>query len=180
MKSLSILFALSVLVLIGCTDSKLEKRVSELERRLALVENGGSTSSPITLANQPGNATVNSAVQTAEPEVKPEGPLPAFNFSEESYDFGAIDEGEVIEHTFSFENTGEAPLIIQNASASCGCTVPSYSKEPVAPGETGEIAVRFNSKNKKGAQSPTVTVTANTYPKVTKLRLKGSVNTLAQ
>ena len=180
MKSLSILFTLSALILMGCTDSKLEKRVSELERRLALVENGGSTNSPITLANQPGNAALNNTVNAVEPEVEPEGPLPEFKFSEESYDFGAINEGVTVEHTFTFVNVGEAPLIIQNASASCGCTVPSYSKEPVPPGGTGEVAVLFNSKNKKGAQSPTVTVTANTYPKVTKLRLKGSVNTLAQ
>jgi len=178
MKSLSILFTLSVLMLIGCTDSKLEKRVSELERRLALMENGGSTSSPISLANQPANATLNNAVNANEPEVKPEGPLPEFKFGSETFDFGEISEGETIEHTFTFVNTGEAPLIIQNASASCGCTVPSYSKEPVPPGGSGEVFVRFDSKNKKGAQSPTVTVTANTFPKVTKLRLKGSVNTL--
>ena len=162
--------ALLLLVVAGC-DSVLESRVSELERRVAKLENGGDT--PTATLNTTPATTINAPTG---PEVKPEGPLPEFKFSSETFDFGAISEGEVVEHTFSFTNTGEAPLIIQSASASCGCTVPSYSKDPVPAGSTGEIAVRFNSKGKKGNQAPTITVTANTYPKVLKLRLKGTVN----
>ncbi len=166
---LNLIFAILVLVSASC-DSVLESRVSELERRVAKLENGGATATTI-------NATPTANASAAQPEVKPDGPLPEFSFASETHDFGTIPEGEVVEHTFTFTNTGEAPLIIQSASASCGCTVPSYSKEPVPVGGTGEIAVRFNSKGKKGNQAPTVTVTANTFPKVRKLRLKGSVNT---
>ena len=166
---LNLLAVLIILAAASC-DNVLESRVSELERRVALLENGGAAPTAASLNPTP----VNNAA--AVPEERPEGPLPEFNFSSETYDFGAVPEGEVVEHTFTFTNVGEAPLIIQSASASCGCTVPSYSKEPVPVGGTGEIAVRFNSKGKKGNQAPTVTVTANTYPKVYKLRLKGSVN----
>ena len=165
---LNLLLALLILASASC-DNVLESRVSELERRVAQLENGGATATTL-------NATPTASTATVEPEVRPDGPLPEFSFATETYDFGSIPEGEVIEHTFTFTNTGEAPLIIQSASASCGCTVPSYSKEPVPVGGTGEIAVRFNSKGKKGNQAPTVTVTANTYPKVRKLRLKGSVD----
>ncbi len=166
---LNLVVVLMLLTAVSC-DSVLESRVSELERRVAKLENGGAT------ATTTLNTTSTTTTIPAGPEVKPEGPLPEFDFSSETFDFGAISEGEVVEHIFSFTNTGEAPLIIQSASASCGCTVPSYSKDPVPVGGTGEIAVRFNSKGKKGNQAPTITVTANTFPKVLKLRLKGTVN----
>ncbi|BDD05439.1 DUF1573 domain-containing protein [Aureibacter tunicatorum] len=107
--------------------------------------------------------------------VDPEN-APRFNFEEDIYDFGTVDAGDIVEHVFKFTNTGKEPLIIQNASASCGCTVPEYSKEPIAPGADGKITVKFNSKNRRGVQSKTVTITANTVPKVTKLKIKGEVN----
>lgn len=172
MKTIAFTFAVALILFAGVScDSVLESRVSELERRVAQLENGGAT--PTAALN---TAPVTNTTAATAPEVRPEGPLPEFSFSSETFDFGAISEGEMIDHVFTFTNTGEAPLIIQSASASCGCTVPSYSREPVPIGGTGEIAVRFNSKGKKGNQAPTVTVTANTYPKVTKLRLKGSVS----
>jgi len=170
MKTIKLNFLLAILILAAAScDNVLESRVSELERRVAKLENGGATATTL-------NATPTASNTEALAEEMPDGPLPEFNFASEVYDFGTIPEGEIVEHTFTFTNTGEAPLIIQSATASCGCTVPSYSKEPVPVGGTGEIAVRFNSKDKKGNQAPTVTVTANTYPKVLKLRLKGSVN----
>jgi hypothetical protein len=66
-------------------------------------------------------------------------------------------------------------LIIENAQGSCGCTVPSYPKEPVAPGATGEILVKFNSAGKSNAQQKTVTLTANTEPIQTILTIKAFV-----
>jgi len=70
---------------------------------------------------------------------------------------------------------GEAPLIIADAQGSCGCTVPVYSKAPIAIGQEGEIKVRFDSKGKPGIQNKTVTITANTYPKTSRLRIKANV-----
>ena len=98
------------------------------------------------------------------------------SFSSEEFDFGQVKDGEIVRHTFSFKNDGKNPLVIQRAKASCGCTVPTWTKEPIAPGETGEIAVEFNSKNKAGMQSKTITVTGNFDGNINKvLRIKGEV-----
>lgn len=97
-------------------------------------------------------------------------------FEEDSYDFGEVDEGEVVTHVYKFTNTGKVPLVINNARSTCGCTVPSWPKDPIPPGEGGEIEVRFNTKNKKEKQQKPVTITANTYPSNTKVFLSGYVN----
>lgn len=96
-------------------------------------------------------------------------------FLETEYNFGEIQEGEVIEHVFQFTNIGKVPLIISDARSTCGCTVPKWSKEPIAPGETSEISVQFNSTNKSGQQNKPITITANTYPAETVVHLKGVV-----
>lgn len=89
---------------------------------------------------------------------------PIFAFAEEKFDFGNIDEGTVAKHTFEFTNTGDAPLIIYNAQGSCGCTVPDWPREAIAPGATGEIKVSFNSAGRVGVNNKQVTLTANTVP----------------
>ena len=102
----------------------------------------------------------------------------AFEFTNDGgtvWNFGTIQQGDNPEFTFTFKNTGNEPMIISNAKGSCGCTVPKWPKEPIAPGETGEINVKFSSKNKKGSQNKTVTLTANTTPPTTKLRVTGQI-----
>ncbi len=98
-----------------------------------------------------------------------------FLFEETSFDFGTIKQGDIVKHTFKFRNDGENPLIISNAQASCGCTVPEYAKEPIAPGASSEITVQFNSTGKMGTQNKTVQITANTLPNTTTIVLKGIV-----
>jgi hypothetical protein len=88
--------------------------------------------------------------------------MPVLQFTDTVHNFGTIREGEKVEHTFSFTNTGKAPLLISGASASCGCTVPDFPREPITPGKTGIIRVSFDSKGKPGLQDKTVTVSANT------------------
>lgn len=97
------------------------------------------------------------------------------SFTETSYDFGTIQEGDTVKHTFNFTNTGKAPLIIQNAVSTCGCTVPEWTRTPIAPGQKGEMSVVFNSKGKAGVQSKAVSVTANTQPEITQVVLQGIV-----
>lgn len=105
----------------------------------------------------------------------PEPGKAAFKFEVTEYDFGTVNEGDVVEYVFKFENTGEEPLIISDARASCGCTVPKKPEGPIAPGETGELGVKFNTNGKKNQQLKTITITANTNPVTTKLALKGMV-----
>ena len=96
-------------------------------------------------------------------------------FEKEMHDFGTITEGDQVEHVFEFTNTGEAPLIISNAKSSCGCTVPDWTKEPVAPGEKGKLTVKYNSRGKKNQDNKTVRITANTWPTVNKINIKAFV-----
>ena len=100
---------------------------------------------------------------------------PKFEFKETTWDFGTIMEGERVEHTFKFTNVGDDDLIISNASASCGCTIPAWPREPIAPGEEGKIKVEFNSQGKSGNQSKDITILANTNPVKTVLVIKSFV-----
>ncbi len=105
----------------------------------------------------------------------PAGSITTIKYDEEVYDFGVTDEGTVVKHVYKFTNTGDQPLVISNARGSCGCTVPTWPKQPVPPGGKGEIVVEFNTKGKPGRQSKQVTVTANTNPTDTHLEIHGEV-----
>jgi hypothetical protein len=88
---------------------------------------------------------------------------PVMTFDKLSHDFGTINEGEVVETVFTFTNTGSSDLIILNARGSCGCTVPDYPKDqPIAPGDSAEVTVKFDSNNKPNANNRSVTFTTNT------------------
>lgn len=102
---------------------------------------------------------------------------PAMEFTKSEYDFGDINQGDKVSYTFEFKNTGNAPLVISNARASCGCTVPQWPKEPVAPGATSKIDVVFNSAGKRGRQTKSITITTNITEKPQQqVFLKGMVN----
>jgi len=94
---------------------------------------------------------------------------------DKAYNFGTISEGEKVEYNFRFKNTGKKPLIITNASASCGCTVPEKPEKPVMPGETSFIKVVFNSKGKSGHQEKSIIVSSNVKPSFPDLVLSGEV-----
>lgn len=101
-------------------------------------------------------------VAKVEQEAVKNANAPVMTFEETKYDFGEMIEGDVLETVFKFKNTGKSPLIITNARASCGCTIPDYSREPIAVGEEGVIKVKFNSRGKHGKQNKRVTLTTNT------------------
>ena len=119
------------------------------------------------------------ANQQTTPQVDPENAA-EFSFEEESFDFGTIDEGVVAKYDFVFTNTGKSPLIITNAKGSCGCTVPEWPREPIAPGETGKIHVEFNSSGRPGNQTKQVTLSANTIPNNKILRITSQVTPKAK
>lgn len=103
------------------------------------------------------------------------GPKTAIQFAEMEHDFGTIEQKTTNPKVFTFTNTGDEPLIISNAKGSCGCTVPEYPRQPIAPGETGEIKVIYSPGTQVNQQVKTVTITANTEPATTVLRIKADV-----
>ena len=102
---------------------------------------------------------------------------PVITFKENSKDFGDITQGQQVAHTFVLTNTGNQPLIISNVAATCGCTVPSWPKEPVAPGKSAEIKVSFNSAGKVGQQNSVVRIYSNASEPIEKVSLISNVLT---
>ncbi len=100
---------------------------------------------------------------------------PEMSFEVVEHDFGTIAKGTAVEHTFKFTNTGKAPLVITNASSSCGCTVPTYPKnESIPPGESRDMVVKFDGSG-QGQVTKTVNITANTEKGTEQLRIKAFV-----
>lgn len=99
---------------------------------------------------------------------------PVITFDEGEHDFGNIAKGTAVEHKFTFTNTGKAPLVIVDAKSSCGCTVPVYTKEPVAPGEKGELLVKYNGSGPNQV-TKTVTIKANTEKGTETVKIKAFV-----
>jgi len=109
----------------------------------------------------------------ARPESDSGSPEITFNMLE--YDFGRITEGEKVACTFKYKNTGDGKLLINSATTSCGCTVPSFDDKPLAQGEEGSMEVVFDSSHREGAQSKTITVRSNARVKVMVLRINAEV-----
>lgn len=150
----------ALLMLVSCgqnTGEKPEKSVEEI-----------MTSSEIS-----NSSIIRSPVSATEPRDTVN--VPRITFEEASFDFGEVAEGETVEHTYKFTNTGKAPLLISGARSTCGCTVPEWPEEPIAPGEGGEITVRFNTMNKRNKQTKPITIVANTYPANQRIYLTGFV-----
>ena len=125
--------------------------------------------------NESASKKVNQEKATENAEKKAAA-FAAMSFDKTMHDFGNIEEGETVQTTFSFTNTGQSDLIIVDARGSCGCTVPDYPKNtPIAPGATGQIVVSFDSSNKPNMQQKTVTISANTASGRETLRIKAMV-----
>ncbi len=126
------------------------------------------------------NSQIATDPATAATTPVPTGPTTTIKFENDTYDWGTVMDGEKVTHVYKFTNTGNEPLIISNAKGSCGCTVPEWPKDAIAPGKSGEIKVVFNSQGKgaKGGKedSKRVTITANTDPADTYLTIKGKVD----
>ena len=153
----------------ACNGRNAEKKIAELEARLKDLEGKKAAGSV------PGTTATPATTTAVTPETKPEGPLPVATFAKVEHDFGTIKEGQVVEYTYTVKNTGEAPLIIQNAQPSCGCTAPDWTKTPIPVGGTGFVKASFDSNGKPNIQNKSITVTANTWPKQTVLRFKAMV-----
>ncbi len=155
------LILLIAVLMVSCNpDKSLERRVVALERRVTTLEEQ---------VNSPKKNSENTLTDsTGEKQAQ-------IQFENTDYNFGSVKEGEFVDYNFKFTNTGNAPLIISRAIASCGCTVPSPPKEPIQPGQSSAIHVQFNSSNKQNQQVKTITVEANTNPSIIKLQIHGFV-----
>jgi hypothetical protein len=111
---------------------------------------------------------------TASQEAKP-GSSAQITFKEEKHDFGKITQGEKVSHSFVFTNTGGSDLVISTAQGSCGCTVPSYPKTAIKPNETAQIDVVFDSANKSGLVSKTITLVTNCNPSTKVLTISATI-----
>ncbi|OJW84620.1 MAG: hypothetical protein BGO69_07815 [Bacteroidetes bacterium 46-16] len=130
---------------------------------IALVELSGV--SQTALFNKYHIGDSNNGLTTAEANNRQQEiaamPKTTVQYIDSFYNFGEIKEGDVVKHSFRFKNTGTNPLLISKADVSCGCTVPSFSKEPIAPGAEGTIEVQYNSKGHPGHQHKNVIVHSN-------------------
>jgi len=155
MKSIFSVLIIAALFTIGCNNIS-QNNAAENKEKL-----------PTDLINNPATASTDSS--------KNKSKVPAFRFEVETHDFGSIMQGDKVSYAFKFTNTGNADLLISEAHASCGCTVPDYPKTPVAPGKEGVINVTFNSQGKSGMQHKEVTIVANTIPNTKVLVITGEV-----
>ena len=115
----------------------------------------------------------------AAPDAKPNPNAPEIIFTETSHDFATLQKGDDCSYEFNFKNTGKEPLILANCQASCGCTTPSCPKEPIAPGASGIVKVKYDS-NRVGVFTKTVTVTSNAKNSPVVLSIKGKIEGPAQ
>lgn len=118
---------------------------------------------------------VNNPASANEEGTGNEEKLPKIEFVENAIDFGEISQGEKVKKRFRFKNTGNSKLIIADAKGSCGCTVPLWPKQPIRPGQEGEIEVVFDSNGKQGKVNNKVTLYTNTVPNKTVIALNGNV-----
>jgi hypothetical protein len=183
----NLVFAVEIQILYYiCTKFKLRKMKKLLFSMsfMALLISCKNESSTETDASLPASTEATEAPADAMPTDMtaasvPTGPLTKLTFDESSFDFGTVKDGEKVTHEYKFTNSGSEPLVISNATGSCGCTVPVWPKEAIAPGKTGVIKVAFDSAGKgtpEGSpQSKRVTITSNTDPVETYLEIKGKV-----
>lgn len=100
---------------------------------------------------------------------------PKIEFAESTHSFGDITQGDKVEHVFAFSNTGTEPLVLSRVMTTCGCTAPSWPKEPIAPGEKGEITITFNSAGKMGMQNKVITVVSNATNSTARINITANI-----
>lgn len=122
---------------------------------------------PVSLVTNPHTADGLDTVMAAQ--------KPTMDFRDTTHDFGTLHEGEKVSYDFEFTNNGKTPLVISSASGSCGCTVPEFPHDPVAPGASGKMKVTYSSAGKNGHQEKSVTIRCNSLRNVHMLYIKCEV-----
>lgn len=143
-------------------------------------ENTASEAKPEVTLNPNDTREIDAAKESAIPKavkdtVKRPEKITVMTFDKVEHDFGVIKQGDIVEYSFKFKNTGDNDLLITDAKGSCGCTVPDYPREAIKPGESGKIRVSFDSKKKSGQQLKSITISANTQKMKEILRIKSTI-----
>jgi hypothetical protein len=103
-------------------------------------------------------------------------PGAVISWEKSTHDFGDIFQGDKVEHTFRFTNTGNQNLVITNVEVTCGCTTPKgWPRDPIAPGGSGELTVAFNSAGKIGRQNKVITITSNSVGTLNQVMFSATV-----
>lgn len=131
-----------------------------------------ATTLTVSFAQTPAATTTPTTPAAEAAPAAADGPI--MTFDSETIDYGVIEQGSDPYRVFTFKNTGSTPLIIKHAKGSCGCTVPSYEKEPIEPGKSSEVKVRYDTK-RLGKFTKRVTLTTNAGDEKKVLTIKGEV-----
>ncbi len=128
--------------------------------------------------NNQATSSDSTLIETSSTASNPlgKGEDPILTFEHETWNFGTMSEGEVVEHEFSFKNTGKKPLLISDVQATCGCTIPEWPREPIRAGQEGVIKIRFNSAGKHESINKDVTIFSNATPIKKQLTFTAFVN----
>jgi hypothetical protein len=130
---------------------------------------------PVTPAPTPPGT--NDATMTTDPNTGEPVPaeLTTIKFDQDTYDFGKIKQGDVVKHKFTFTNTGDKNLVLENVQPSCGCTAIDWPREAIAPGKTASFEAQFNSTGKSGPQMKYITIIYNGAERMTRVTFTGDV-----
>jgi hypothetical protein len=164
----------SSLIFIGCSEDAKKKEIEP------------SSGETTTSSEKPGVTNPGDPTSTMDPGATPANSRVAnmaktsIQFANYEHDFGQVMQDSENKYVFRFTNTGSEPLVIETAKGSCGCTVPEYPKEPIAPGGTGEIGVVYKPGKQKGQQNKNITITANTDPVQTIVKIKADVQVVGE
>jgi len=114
----------------------------------------------------PAPAVQSAPVQNTTPNQNPDLSM---KFNTEEHVFGTIPEGPAVSYDFEFKNIGKEPIILSGVQASCGCTTPTWTKEPIAPGKSGKVSATYNTQGRPGSFVKTITVNSNVGSKIIKI-----------
>ena len=131
------------------------------------------TAASVSFAQQAKSATETKKDDKTTAAANPNAPT--VDFKEETYNFGEVSEGPQVTHEFKFTNNGKEPLILSNVKASCGCTTPSWPKDPILPGKEATILVTYNTQGRPGNFTKSITITSNAANASKVIFIKGDV-----
>lgn len=158
---------LSAFALIGFTSGAQDKKKVDAKPVEKATPVMNATPAPVAAPKQAPVAAPQAATPAQNPDL-------SIKFKEEEHSFGNVPEGPSVNYDFEFKNIGKVPIIFSDVHGSCGCTVPTWPKEPILPGKTNKITVTYSTQGRVGQINKTVTVTSNVGTKI--LKISGNVD----